>query len=238
MPEVLAVVPARGGSKGLPGKNVMILDGRPLVAWAVAAALAARSVGRVVGSTDDPAIAEALRAAGAEVPFLRPPDLALDSTRDAPVFLHVLDMLSLDGYRPDIVVNVRPTAPLRTGPDIDAAVAILVGRPECRSVKSVSVCGEHPYKMWLLDGDEPLRPLLPEWHTRYGGEVDLPRQALPPVYRSNGAVDAVRVDALRETGTFHPGPIAAFVLDPARSIDIDTADDLLLVERHLREVRA
>jgi len=226
VPEVLAVVPARGGSKGLPKKNLRDVGGQSLVARAVGAAREAQQVSRVVGSTDDPEIAEALRAAGAEVPWLRPAELAADDTPDVPVFLHVLEALESEGYRPDIVVNVRPTAPLRTGLDIDAALGALLAAPTARSVKCVSEVSDHPYKMWTLGDDGLLQALLPEWHARFGGNPDVPRQLLPPVYRSSGAVDAVWVSALKETGMFHPGPVVGYVLAHARDIDIDDLDDL------------
>src|ERR671935_472743 len=110
---VLAVVPARGGSKGLPRKNLRLLAGKPLVAHAVAAGLAAELVDRVVCSTDDPEIADAARLAGAEVPFLRPAELAQDTTEDLPVFVHTLAWLERhDGWLPDLIVNLRPTSPL------------------------------------------------------------------------------------------------------------------------------
>src|SRR2546421_5982996 len=120
MLEVLAVVPARGGSKGLPRKNLALIGDTTLVALAVAAARGARHVSRVVGSTDDDEIAAELTRAGAEVPFLRPVELAGDTVSDPRVFLHALDALAAHGYQPGIVVNVRPTAPLRTAADIDA----------------------------------------------------------------------------------------------------------------------
>jgi CMP-N-acetylneuraminic acid synthetase len=232
--DVLAVIPARGGSKGLPGKNLRTVAGRTLVERAIDAAREASSVGRVVGSTDDPEIAAVMRAAGAEVPSLRPAELAADDTPDAPVFLHVLDELEATGYRPEIVVNVRPTAPLRNAADIDAAVAILLERTDCQSVKSVCLVQEHPYKMWTI-ADGVLAPLLPAWHERVGGEVDVARQHLPAVHRSNGAVDAVRCGALRAAGTFHPGRVAAYVMDRTRSVDVDSADDLYVAEQRLRE---
>ena len=111
---VLALVPARGGSKGLPGKNLRPLAGHPLVAWAVAAGRQAERVGRVLVSTDDPAIRDAAVAAGAEAPFLRPAALAADDTTDLPVVLHALDwLLEHEGYAPGVVVQLRPTSPLR-----------------------------------------------------------------------------------------------------------------------------
>ena len=238
MPEVLAVVPARGGSKGIPGKNLRVVAGQSLVARAVAAARDAALVTRVVGSTDDDAIADALRDAGAEVPALRPPELAADDTPDPPVFLHMLEVLAASGYRPDLVVNVRPTAPLRTGEHIDGAVRVLLDHPDARSVKSVAPSPDHPYKMWTLADDGTLGPLLPEWHARFGGDPDVSRQLLPAVYKSNGAVDAVWADALIETGMFHPGPVAAYVMELRESLDVDDEEDLLLAEWRLtKEVR-
>jgi CMP-N-acetylneuraminic acid synthetase len=231
--EVLAIVPARGGSKKLPRKNLRVVQGSTLVARAVDCARAARRVTRIVGSTDDPEIAAELRRAGAEVPFFRPVELAGDDVPDSPVFLHVVDALATEGYEPAIVVNVRPTAPLRTGTDIDSAIGLLEATPSCRSVKSVSRVAEHPYKMWTLTGSGQMEPLLPDWVARQGGDVDAPRQSLPEVYRSNGVVDAVWVAALRATGQFHPGPVAGFLMDAERSLDIDTFEDLLTAIRRL-----
>ena len=231
--EILAVVPARASSKGLAGKNLRTVGGESLVARAVRAALGATLVTRVVGSTDDPGIAAAMQEAGAEVPGLRPADLAGDDTPDPPVFLHVLGLLAAEGYEPEIVVNVRPTSPLRTGADIDGALRLLLDHPDVPSVKSVAPVVQHPYKMWSLASDGLLSPLLPAWHERFGGDPDVARQLLPAVYRSDGAVDAVRVAALRDTRRFHPGPVLAYVMDPRRSLDIDGEDDLVVAERRL-----
>jgi N-acylneuraminate cytidylyltransferase len=233
--EVLAVVPARGGSKGLPRKNLRVVGGRSLVAWAVAAASESTLVTRIVGSTDDAEIAEELERAGAEVPQLRPASLAGDEVPDAPVFLQVLGMLEESGYTPDIVVNVRPTAPLRTGSDIDAAVGVLLAHPEADSVKSVSPVTEHPYKMWTLDPDDRLAALRPDWHRAHDGDPDAPRQTLPAVYRSNGAVDAVRVEAFRRSGRFHPGTVVAYVMGAERAVDIDDDRDLEVADHLLQE---
>jgi CMP-N-acetylneuraminic acid synthetase len=231
MPEVLAIIPARGGSKGLPGKNLRSIGGRTLVGWAVSAARDASLVNRVVGSTDDEAIADELRRCGAEVPLLRPAELAGDDVPDPPVFLHVLDVLgATERYVPDIVVNVRPTAPSRTGDDIDGALRTLIATPAARSVKAVAEAAEHPYKMWTMEDGCILEPLLPTWLDQHGGNPDVPRQKLPTVYRSSGAVDAVWATALRETGMFHPGPVVGYVLEAARDIDIDTIGDLRRAE--------
>jgi N-acylneuraminate cytidylyltransferase len=228
--EVLAVVPARGGSRGLPGKNLAAVGGRPLVTRAVEAALRARHVTRVVGTTDDPRIAAVMAEAGAEVPGLRPTALAGDDVPDAPVLLHVLDVLEAGGtYRPDIVVNVRPTAPLRLPQDVDGALETLCATPEATSVKAVAPAPRHPLKMWLLNERGLLEPFCACADCR-AFPVDAARQCLPEAFQSTAIVDAVWADALRRTRQVHSGPVAAYVVEPARDVDVDTAADLLVAD--------
>ncbi|MFZ6019832.1 MAG: cytidylyltransferase domain-containing protein, partial [Chloroflexota bacterium] len=129
--EVLAIIPARGGSKGIPRKNIRNFAGHPLIAYSIAAALQSRRITRVIVSTDDPEIAEVARAYGAEVPFLRPAELAQDSTLDLPVFQHALAWLTAnEAYAPDVVVQLRPTSPIRPVGLVDEAVHILLEHPE------------------------------------------------------------------------------------------------------------
>lgn len=212
--KVLALIPARGGSKGLPGKNIRTVAGRPLLAWSVEAARASRSVDRVVLSSDDDAIMEAARACGCDVPFRRPPELATDSAASIDVVLHALDRLP--GY--DVVVLLQPTSPMRTADDIDAACERLQdgGVPSCVSVCAVQ---QSPYWMYHLDARQALTPVLeaPPGITR--------RQDLPPVYVLNGAVYAARGDWLRRTRSFVTRETVAHVMPAERSIDIDTFDD-------------
>ena len=156
---VLGIIPARGGSKSVLGKNLHPLGGRPLIEHTIVSALAAKSLDRVIVSTDDPEIARVARAAGAEVPFMRPGELARDDTPDLPVFQHVLAALEEgEGYRPDVVVHLRPTQPFRTAAEIDAVVALMLeSGADC--VKSIRLVAEHPYKMYRLVG-ERLVPYL------------------------------------------------------------------------------
>ncbi|MEZ5179687.1 MAG: hypothetical protein R2746_15805 [Acidimicrobiales bacterium] len=136
---VLVVVPARGGSRGIPRKNLVEVGGRSLLAWAIDAARSSSRATRVVVTTDDAEIADAARAAGADVPFVRPADLAADDTPDLPVFQHALGWLEREeGYRPDLVVHLRPTSPARRAGLVDAAVAELEAHPEATSLRSVS----------------------------------------------------------------------------------------------------
>jgi len=115
---------------------------------------------------------------------------------------------------------------------------MLLDHPEARSVKCIVEVDHHPYKMWTLNDDGLVEPLLPQWREAFGGDPDVARQRLPKVYRSSGAVDVVWVEALRESGYFHPGPVAAVVLDPGHDVDIDTEADLTLAESLLRKDHA
>lgn len=232
MSSVLALVPARGGSKELPRKNLETVGGTPLVGLAVEVALAAGSVDRVVVSTDDDEIAAVAERHGAEVPFRRPAELATHDVGDFPVAAHALAWLDEhEGYRPELLVWLRPTCPLRTAADVEGAVALLrESGADC--VRSVCPSEHHPYWMKQLDGDR-LRPFLPD-----ADERDYPRrQLLPPVYRLNGAVDAVRVASAIAAGELFPGDMRGFVMPAGRSFDVDTATDLAVV-RALWEGRA
>lgn len=223
------IVPARGGSKGIPRKNLQLLGGKPLVAHAVATGLAARSVDRVLCSTDDVQIAEAARAAGAEVPFLRPADLAADNSEDLPVFVHALEWLDAhDGWRPDIIVNLRPTSPLRLPSHVDAAIALLL-RTGAASVKAISLARQHPHKMWLREPDGLMAPFL-KTPFRLERGPDVPRAQLEDVYWQNGVVDVTRRTVILDQRRMIGDPVAGLVTEPADSIDIDTPLDLQLAQ--------
>ena len=196
MTEVLAIVPARGGSKGIPRKNIRSFAGYPLLAYSVAAGKQAQTVGRVLVSTDDDEIAAVAREFGAETPFLRPVALAADETTDLPVFQHALQWLrDNEGYRPDIVVQLRPTSPIRPPGLVDAAVAALLQHADADSVRGVVPAAQNPHKMWTLDGEgRPMKPLLtlPAIREAYNA----PRQALPQIYWQTGHIDAIRVETI------------------------------------------
>jgi CMP-N-acetylneuraminic acid synthetase len=216
---VLGLIPARGGSKGVPRKNVRDLAGKPALAWTVEAALASSSLARVVVSTDDEAIATVARAGGAEAPFVRPAELAGDETTDLPVYRHALQALG-DGF--DAVAWLRPTAPLRTAEDIDAAVTLL-DETGADCVRSVCPAEHNPYWMGTIE-DGRLVPLL--------GEVPSRRQLLPEVVRLNGAVDVVRCASVRDE--LFAGDVRTYVMPVERSVELDTELDFLLAEALLR----
>ena len=223
---VLAIVPARGGSKGLPRKNVLQLGGHPLIAWSVAAGRQATTVQRVICSTDDPEIAEIAARYGAEVPFLRPAILAQDDTLDLPVFQHALGWLEREqGWRADIVVQLRPTSPLRFPGQVDAAVRLLLDAPEASGVRTVIPAPANPFKMWLLPESAKsswMQPLLsvPGLEEPY----NMPRQKLPKAYWQTGTIDVVRADVIR-AGRMSGERLLPMVMDPRQAVDIDAEGD-------------
>jgi len=222
---VLAVIPARGGSKGVARKNLQQLDGHPLIAWSIRAALACPLVGRVVCSTDDEEIAATARHYGAQVPGLRPAELAQDDTPDLPVFQYVLGQL-LEEERPAVVVHLRPTTPFRPPGLIADGVSLLVGDAMATSVRTVSNAPVTPYKMWRPpDPGEPpyLTPLLE--HGTIAEPWNAPRQSLPDVVWHNGLLDVVRTETI-ESGSMSGDRILPLPVSAEFAIDIDSWADL------------
>jgi N-acylneuraminate cytidylyltransferase len=221
---VLGLITARGGSKGLPGKNIRSVGGRPLIDFTIVAAKAAHSIDRLVLSTDDDEIARVALACGCEVPFRRPAHLSTDTAASIDVALHALT--ELPSY--DIVVLLQPTSPARSTDDIDAACWRLAqsGAPSC-----VSVClaDQSPYWMYRLDDGQHLYPLLE-------APADVQRrQDLPPVYVLNGAIYVARSSWLRKHRRFVGDGTVAHLMPAARSIDIDTHEDIERFARSLCE---
>jgi len=236
-PEVLAVIPARGGSKGLHRKNLQPLGGQPLIAWSIAAALEAEAVDSVVVSTEDEEIAAVAEGLGAEVPFLRPKELARDDTPDWPVFEHALRRLEHDRrWRPELVVQLRPSSPLRPAGMVDQAVALMRADPRAHSLRTVTSAAQTPYKMWRLHGIR-LEPLLGTLEQEL---FNAPRQELPPVFWQTGHLDVVRRDTILELHSMTGTRILPFTVEPRWAVDIDTAEQLALAEwlllRHPQEL--
>ena len=229
-PVILGVIPARGGSKSIPGKNIRLLRGKPLLAYTIQEAVKSRYLHRLVLTTDDQEIAEAGRRFGAETPFIRPPELAGDTVTDLPVFRHCLEWLAANqGLKPDIVVHLRPTAPLRTVEDIDRGIGLLLEHPEADAVRSVCPAGQHPLKMWRVQGDS-LQPFVPEDACGIREAYNRPRQELPAAYVQNGSVDVVRTRVIMEDGSMTGRVIVPLIMDEAVSVNIDSPTDWRLAE--------
>jgi len=234
MVEVLALIPARAGSKSIPRKNTRLLAGHPLLAYSVAAGLAAKTVSRVLVSTDDAEMAEVARHYGADVPFLRPTEFAQDQTPDLPVFQHALEWLQAnEGYHPEIVVQLRPTSPLRRVAHIDACVRSLLENPRADAVRTVCVPFQNPFKMWRISAEGWLQPLGKELGIP-DEPYNQPRQALPEVYWQTGYVDACRSATILEKHSMTGELILPQEIDPADWIDIDSPDDWHRAERLLQ----
>lgn len=220
-PEILTIIPARGGSKGIPRKNIRNFAGSPLIAWSIAAARQSEFVTRIVVSTDDEEIAAVARSFGAETPFLRPAEFAQDQTTDLPVFEHALQWLAEhENYHPEVVVQLRPTSPIRPRDCVDGAIKILLAHPDADCVRGVVPAGQNPHKMWRLPGGEnaPMKNLLD-----VEGIVEpynSPRQILPPIYWQTGHIDAIRTQTIFN-GSMSGGKIYPLVIDPRYSVDLD-----------------
>jgi len=222
--QILALIPARGGSKTPPDKNIQPFRGRPLIVHTVEQGLNSKTINRTIVSTDSERIADIAREAGADVPFLRPAEIAGDLATDFECFDHALKWLDEnEGYRPDILVQLRCTAPLRPIEMIDKAVHMLVDDGEADSLRAVIPVAHTPYKMWSLD--EPyLKPILscpgvPEAYNE-------PRQKLPTIYWQNGYLDVIRRETITEKRSMTGEKILALVMSEEDDVDIDSQRDL------------
>lgn len=223
-PEVLALIPARGGSKGIPRKNIRPFAGYPLIAYSIAAALQAGLVTRVIVSTEDQEIAEVARHFGADTPFLRPEELATDRSTDLPVFQHALTWLARhEDYHPEIILHLHATSPVRPPGILDQAVRLLQEHAGVECVRSVVSPGQNPYKMWQIDSESgQMLPLLnvPGIDEPY----NTPRQWLPAVYLQTGHVNAIRPTTIM--GDSMSGKsILPIIVDSAYEVDLDTLAD-------------
>ena len=219
--QVVAIIAARGGSKRVPRKNVRTLAGKPLICHTIMAALAARSLARVIVSTDDSEIAAVARAAGAEVPFLRPEAIAGDASPAIETLQHALAHLEEEGATPPALVLLQPTSPFRTAADIDEAVA-LFHSSGAATVTAVCLAHDHPYWSWSI-ADGALRPFFSAQHIAMG------RHDLPPAYAENGAIYVLSCETVRR-GEFYGSKVVPYVMAQADSLDIDTEEDLAYAE--------
>jgi len=227
MVRILGLIPARGGSKSVPKKNIRLLAGKPLIAYTIEEAKKSRYIDRLIVSTDDKEIAKVSSRLGAEVPFMRPKRLAGDHATDLSVFKHALLWLEKnEGEKPEIVVHLRPTSPLRTVFHIDEAIKLLLNS-DADSVRSVCISQKHPYKMWKIKNGYLVSFLS---KSSIGEKYNLPRQKLPPAYIQNGCVDVVRRSTILEKNSMTGDKILAYVMDEDESVNINTFIDFQLAE--------
>lgn len=231
--EVLALIPARGGSKSVPRKNIIPLMGKPMIAWAIEHALASEHITRVVVTTDDEEIAAVARAHGAEVPFMRPAELAQDLSVDIEFHRHAVEWLrDNEGYVPDMVINLRPTPPSRQPAVIDQAIETFAAHPEVDSLRSVHLAEQSPFKMWTLDEKGLMQAVAPLPH--FAEPYNQPRQELPLVYWQDGYIDITRPSVILKQNSTTGRVIMPFLIEEPAA-DVDYPDELGKAEAQLRE---
>lgn len=229
---IVAVIPARGGSKSIHKKNIVDLAGHPLIAYSIIAAKQSKFINRVIVSTDNEEIAEISKKYGAEVPFLRPKEISGDLSLDIDFFRHALNWLEKnEGYVPDLVVHLRPTTPLRDYRLIDKAIIKIISDKNATALRSGYAFEHTGYKLFKIkDG----------YYDFFGKEdfgdeeyYNLPRQILPITYNSNGYVDIILPKTLKETGSLHGKRIIAFITE--KIVDIDGPEDLEFAKKIVKE---
>jgi CMP-N,N'-diacetyllegionaminic acid synthase len=226
--KILGVITARGGSKGLPRKNVLELNGKPLIAWTIDSAKRSRYLDKVVVSTEDKEIARISRKFNAEV-IDRPKELATDAATSIEVIKHAVSFLEKnEKYKPEIVVILQPTSPLRDESEIDAAIKKLI-ETGADSVISVSEYETSPFLAYTLDSADRMDLLIKS------GYNSSRRQDIPKAYKPNGAVYAVKTDTLMKENKILGKDTRALIMQKERSVDIDSGIDLKLAEFLVRE---
>lgn len=220
--KMIAIIPARGGSKGVPKKNIALLGGYPLIAYSIVAAKLSSQIERVIVSTDSKEIAEIALKFGAEVPFLRPSEFAQDHSTDAEFFLHAIAWLrEHEGVVAEMMVFLRPTTPFRNPADIDRAISYLQQHPDASALKSLHELAEPPHKMFQLNSQGYLEGFFPDDpRPEY---YNLPRQIFPKAYKPNGAVDIIKPAEFLRTQLLYGPKILGFVTPLI--LEVDTPDD-------------
>lgn len=225
--KILALIPARGGSKGVPRKNIRLLSGKPLIGWTIDQARESRYIDEIIVSTEDPAIAEVSKKSGAIVPFIRPRALAEDASPMIDVIIHALKWLRDNGGIFDLVVLLQPTSPLRTPEDIDRAIELFFSK-KAKTVVAVCLAGHHPYRMNILPRNGRMNKFIKPCNVHIG------RQKLPVFYYINGAVYVADINYIMRYKTLYGNNTYAYIMPEERSVDIDNEIDFYFSEYLLR----
>jgi CMP-N,N'-diacetyllegionaminic acid synthase len=241
-PTVVALIPARGGSKRVPGKNVRTLGGHPMIAYTIAAAVDSRIFDAIIVSTDSEEVAGIARQYGADVPFLRPAAFSTDTSPDIEWLEHTLEELRARGRTWDCFSLLRPTSPFRTAETIRRAWTRFTAQQGVDSLRAVEKCAQHPGKMWIVRGDR-MFPLLPFASARPGANGDqadqpwhsTPYQALPPVYVQNASLEIAWTRVVRERRTIAGDVLVPFLTEGYEGFDINDAYDWMVAERLLAD---
>jgi CMP-N-acetylneuraminic acid synthetase len=225
---ILAVIPARSGSKSVPHKNIREISGKPMLAYSIEHALKSKYINRIILSTDSETYGEIGKRYGAEIPFLRPSEYAGDMSLDIEVFYHCLNFLrEQEHYIPDIVVQLRPTYPIREVSDIDSMIKMLIEHQEADSVRSLAPAKEIAYKMWRKDQNGYIVPILKDIPEAY----NMPRQQLPPIFYQNACIDVVRGNVILQEHSMSGKCIMGYEM--TKNYDIDTEEEFKKAELYL-----
>jgi len=228
MGKVLAIIPARSGSKSVKDKNIRLINGKPMLAYSIMHALQAKCIDRVIVSTDSEKYASIAREYGAETPFIRPAEFATDTSLDIDVFRHALEYLEQnEGYMPELVVQLRPTYPVRRISDIENMVKYMRDTPGISSMRCIAPAKEIPYKMWFKGEDGLITPVMTDIPECY----NMPRQQLPKVYYQNACIDVVRAEVILKEHSMTGKIIAGYEMD--ENFDIDTEEEFNAAEKYL-----
>ena len=223
---VIALIPARGGSKGVPRKNIRDLGGYPVIAYSIVAGRLSERIDRVIVSTDSEEIAEISGKFGAEVPFLRPSEFASDRSGDIEFVEHFLNyMMENEDEMPEYIVHLRPTTPIREVSVLDEAIDACIRDKECCSLRSAHIASESPYKWFLKTDSGYYRPIAEGMSNE---DINGGRQGFPDVYIPDGYVDVLKTEYIINNGILHGEKMLAFE-SPSCS-EIDTPDDLKMIE--------
>ena len=232
MSVAISIIPARGGSKSIPKKNIAFLDGRPLIAHSIKNSLQCSKIARTIVSTDDEEIARISRQFGAEVPFMRPSEFARDDTQDFPVLLHALEWLQeYENFIPDFLVFLRPTGPLLPPGLIERAIKIISEDPEADCVRSIAEASCTPYKMWKKEG----KYLKPFAQLEDKESYNMPRQKLPKVYSQQGVLDVIRSSTILKKRSVSGTRVLPIEIENSfLTVDIDQPVDLLIADLFIK----
>ena len=229
--KILALIPARAGSKRILNKNIKLLNGKPLIAYTIEASTKSKYITRIVVSTDSQEIAEVSKKYGAEVPFLRPESISKEDSTEMQFFEHALDWFwKNENYEPDLIVLLYPTSPFRKPESIGKAVEEMLKHPEADSLRSVRLCSEHPYKMWTIENGY----LKPYVKTEDTSMHTLSYQLFPKVYIQNASIYITKPSTIKNKKSPIGDIVLPFVMDEMESVDINTLLDFEFAELYTK----
>ena len=231
--KILALIPARSGSKSIPDKNIKDLHGHPLMAYSIGIAQLSKYINRVIMTTDSEKYAEIARSYGAETPFIRPAEFATDAAGDMEYHTHAINWLKKnEKYEPDIIVILRPTAPARSVEVLDQAIEMAISNPRASSVRTAHLVDRTPYKMFRIKNGYAAFFGIEDYKNKKVKEsMNISRQFLPKAYEINGSTDVTKPSVLKKTGMLY-GPKVVPLIIP-KTADIDELSDFHFAEKIL-----